>query len=120
MTDRLYYRDPYLHAFDGTIERVERRGDLVAVTLDRTAFYPTSGGQPFDTGVLGSCRVVRVVDDEDDRRISSRLAQTPRIQPRARHRREWRGRLTRRFDHIVAAHRPARAPRRSAGYASAP
>ena len=65
MTDRLYYRDPYLHAFDATIERVERRGDLVAVTLDRTAFYPTSGGQPFDTGVLDASRVVDVVDDED-------------------------------------------------------
>jgi alanyl-tRNA synthetase len=65
MTDRLYYRDPYLHAFDATIERVEPRGNLVAVRLDRTAFYPTSGGQPFDTGVLGSWRVVDVVDEED-------------------------------------------------------
>ena len=50
MTDRLYYTDPYLRAFDATIERVEARGDRVVVTLDRTAFYPTSGGQPFDTG----------------------------------------------------------------------
>jgi alanyl-tRNA synthetase len=65
MTDRLYYRDPYLHAFDATIERVEARGDRIAVTLDRTAFYPTSGGQPFDTGLLGSWRVVDVVDEED-------------------------------------------------------
>jgi alanyl-tRNA synthetase len=64
MTDRLYYRDAYLHAFDATIERVEPRGHLVDVRLDRTAFYPTSGGQPFDTGVLGSWRVVDVVDEE--------------------------------------------------------
>jgi alanyl-tRNA synthetase len=65
MTDRLYYTDPYLRAFDATIARVDRRGDRLAVTLDRTAFYPTSGGQPFDTGRLGSFRVVDVVDDDD-------------------------------------------------------
>jgi alanyl-tRNA synthetase len=65
MTDRLYYLDPYLHAFDAAIERVEARGDRVVVTLDRTAFYPSSGGQPFDTGVLGRWRVVDVVDEED-------------------------------------------------------
>ena len=35
-----------------------------AVVLDRTAFYPTSGGQPFDTGTLGAARVIDVVDEE--------------------------------------------------------
>jgi alanyl-tRNA synthetase len=65
MTDRLYYTDPYLRAFDATVTRAERRGDRLAVTLDRTAFYPTSGGQPFDTGTLGSLHVVDVVDEED-------------------------------------------------------
>jgi alanyl-tRNA synthetase len=65
MTDRLYYTDPYLRTFDATIARVERRGDRLAVTLDRTAFYPTSGGQPFDTGTLAGLRVVDVVDEED-------------------------------------------------------
>ena len=65
MTDRLYYTDPYLRAFDATIARVDRRDDRLVVTLDRTAFYPTSGGQPFDTGRLGPLRVVDVVDEED-------------------------------------------------------
>src|SRR6266705_1463143 len=86
MTDRLYYNDPYLQEFDATIERVEHRGERLVVTLDRTAFYPSSGGQPFDTGVLviadcglrvadcglriaddspGSIRVIDVVDEED-------------------------------------------------------
>ncbi len=65
MTDRLYYRDPYLRAFDATIARVGRRDDRLALTLDRTAFYPTSGGQPFDTGRLGGLRVVDVVDEDD-------------------------------------------------------
>src|SRR4051794_4806773 len=65
MTDRLYYTDPYLRAFDATVTRVERRGDRFGVTLDRTAFYPTSGGQPFDTGRLGDLHVVDVIDEED-------------------------------------------------------
>ncbi len=65
MTDRLYYRDPYLQTFDAEVQSVERRDDRLVVTLDRTAFYPTSGGQPFDTGLLGTLRVVDVVDEED-------------------------------------------------------
>src|SRR4051794_12545487 len=65
MTDRLYYTDPYLRAFDATVTGVERRGDHFGVTLDRTAFYPTSGGQPFDTGRLGDLHVVDVIDEDD-------------------------------------------------------
>ena len=65
MTDRLYYRDPYLRTFDATVEKVEPRGHRWSVALDRTAFYPTTGGQPFDTGTLGGGRVVDVVDEDD-------------------------------------------------------
>jgi alanyl-tRNA synthetase len=65
MTDRLYYANPYLREFDATVERVESRGGRTVVSLDRTAFYPTSGGQPFDTGTLGDLRVVDVVDEDD-------------------------------------------------------
>lgn len=65
MTDRLYYTDPYLRAFDATIARAGRRDDHLALTLDRTAFYPTSGGQPFDTGVLAGRRVIDVVGEDD-------------------------------------------------------
>jgi alanyl-tRNA synthetase len=65
MTDRLYYDDPYLQTFDATVQGVARRDDRLVVTLDRTAFYPTSGGQPFDTGALGPMRVVDVIDEED-------------------------------------------------------
>src|SRR5438132_6233848 len=64
MSDRLYYTDPYLREFDATITRVERGAGRALVTLDRTAFYPTTGGQPFDTGTLGGLAVVDVVDDE--------------------------------------------------------
>jgi len=65
VTERLYYTDSYLAEFDATILRVEPHGDHRAVILDRTAFYPTSGGQPFDIGQLGSATVIDVVDGDD-------------------------------------------------------
>jgi alanyl-tRNA synthetase len=65
MTDRLYYDRPYLREFDATVRAVSDRGDQQVVTLDQTAFYPTSGGQPFDVGTLGPLRVIDVVDEED-------------------------------------------------------
>jgi alanyl-tRNA synthetase len=65
MTERLYYTDPLLTTFDATVRACEPAGEgKFAVILDRTAFYPTSGGQPFDTGRLGAARVVDVVDDD--------------------------------------------------------
>lgn len=52
MTERLYYHDSFLHAFEARVlESLEHDG-RTAVVLDRTAFYPTSGGQVHDTGVL--------------------------------------------------------------------
>ncbi len=61
MTERLYYTDATLLTFDAKVVSV----DGVRVVLDRTAFYPTSGGQPFDTGALGDARVVDVIDGDD-------------------------------------------------------
>ena len=49
MTERLYYDDAYLTEFDARVTEVRPDG---WVALDRSAFYPTSGGQPYDTGVL--------------------------------------------------------------------
>ena len=65
MTDRLYYTDSYSRECDATIERVEPCEGRTAIVLDRTVFYPTSGGQPFDTGTLGSFHVVDVIDRDD-------------------------------------------------------
>ena len=65
MTERLYYTDPYQTDFEATVIRVGDRGGRQAVVLDRTAFYPASGGQPADSGTLGAARVVDVIDDED-------------------------------------------------------
>jgi alanyl-tRNA synthetase len=67
MTERLYYTDPYARSFDATVVGIDERDGKTVVFLDRTAFYPTSGGQPFDTGTLGGARVIDVVDDEDGR-----------------------------------------------------
>ena len=64
-TDSLYLRDAYLRAFSAKVVAV-RDG---AVALDRSAFYPTGGGQPHDTGVIGG---VSVTDVRKDRR--TRLA----------------------------------------------
>ena len=65
MTDRLYYTDPYARTFDATSSSSSRVDGRAHVVLDRTAFYPTSGGQPFDTGTLGGVAVVDVIDRED-------------------------------------------------------
>ena len=65
MTERLYYTDPYLTEFDARVIDVRDAAGRNGVVLDRTAFYPTSGGQPFDTGTIGGARVVDVVEGDD-------------------------------------------------------
>ena len=65
MTERLYYTDPLLREFDARVVSCDRAGDestQFEAVLDRTAFYPTSGGQPHDVGTLGGARVLDVVD----------------------------------------------------------
>ncbi|HYH85325.1 MAG TPA: DHHA1 domain-containing protein [Pyrinomonadaceae bacterium] len=64
-TERLYYADSRLSEFDAVVMEVGKSDDgRTALILDRTAFYPTGGGQPSDTGTLGSARVVECVDAE--------------------------------------------------------
>jgi alanyl-tRNA synthetase len=91
MTDRLYYTDPYTRDFEATV--VDRAEDSRRIYLDRTAFYPTSGGQPFDTGKLGGVRVLDVVDEGD--RIAH-LLDTPLLAERVTGQVDW----ARRFDHM--------------------
>ena len=61
---RLYYDDSYLRRFQATASTAGA-ADPLKIYLDRTGFYPTSGGQPFDTGGIGPARVLDVVDEED-------------------------------------------------------
>jgi alanyl-tRNA synthetase len=77
MTTRLYYTDAYRTEFSANV--VDRSDDGRRIYLDETAFYPTSGGQPHDLGMLAGVRVTDVVD-EDDRIahvLESPLAPTP-------------------------------------------
>jgi alanyl-tRNA synthetase len=64
MTERLYYNDAYLREFEAHIVRHADEGRRVY--LDRSAFYPTSGGQPFDTGTIAGARVTDVIDEGDE------------------------------------------------------
>jgi alanyl-tRNA synthetase len=64
MTDRLYYRDSFLAEFDARVLSSTPSGDRQLVRLDRTAFYPDSGGQPFDTGRLAHVAVLEVSEDD--------------------------------------------------------
>ncbi len=60
MTERLYYDDAYLIRFGAKVaEKLTHQG-RPAVRLDRSAFYPTSGGQPHDMGLLNGKDVVDV------------------------------------------------------------
>jgi alanyl-tRNA synthetase len=73
MTTRLYYHDSFLCDFDAEVHEISQ-DPRPALILDRTAFYPTSGGQIFDTGVITagsneSLRVTEVVEAEDGRII---------------------------------------------------
>ena len=72
MTDRLYYHDPFLYDFEAEVrEQVDT--PRPALILDRTAFYPTSGGQVHDIGWILAAdhksRVTEVADAEDGRII---------------------------------------------------
>src|SRR6202050_2038471 len=91
MTERLYYHDSYLRDFRGNIVEIADGGKRVY--LDRTAFYPTSGGQPFDLGTLGGA-AVREVIDEDDR--IAHLLEAPVAAGEVDARIDW----DRRFDHM--------------------
>jgi len=62
-TTRLYYTDSYITSFDARV--VDIADDGRRVYLDRTAFYPTSGGQPNDLGVLGGGIVTDIIDEGD-------------------------------------------------------
>ena len=70
MTERLYYTDSYLRSFSAQI--IERADSGRTIYLDRTAFYPTSGGQPFDLGSIAGVAVMEVADAEE--RIAHKLA----------------------------------------------
>jgi alanyl-tRNA synthetase len=94
-SDRLYYTDSYLVEFDAVVRDIVPRGDRWVATLDRSAFYPTSGGQPFDTGTIDGAKVLDVFDQEDGtvgHLVDRELGKNARVRGHV----DW----VRRFDHM--------------------
>ena len=95
MTDRLYYDNAYLTEFDAVVLEAKEENGENLVRLDRSAFYPTSGGQPFDVGTLNEANVLDVFVDKEgevwhktDRKLEKGRAVHGKI--------DWQ----RRFDHM--------------------
>src|SRR6185437_5228211 len=69
MTDRLYYHDSFLYDFDARVVEAFDSNGRTAIVLDRTAFYPTSGGQVHDLGTLTAggqqIAITEVADEEN-------------------------------------------------------
>ncbi len=96
-TERLYYHDSRLLEFDARVTSVSERDDgQPAVTLDRTAFYPTGGGQPTDKGTLGEARVVDCIDAEDEGVLHVIEGPVPEVGDTVHARVDW----LRRLDHM--------------------
>jgi alanyl-tRNA synthetase len=94
VTERLYYNDSFLKEFDARVISSEREGSRWRVELDRTAFYPTSGGQPFDKGTIGGAEVLEVADTDRGEIVHYTSAEVPTGEVTGRI--DWR----RRFDHM--------------------
>jgi alanyl-tRNA synthetase len=95
-TERLYYNDSHLTEFEARVTHIaEHAGGRLAVRLDRTAFYPTGGGQPSDTGTLDEARVVECIDEDE---FVLHLIEGPQLEVGARvsGRVDWQ----RRLDHL--------------------
>ena len=95
-TKRLYYEDSHLIEFDArVIDKTDRVSGWTAVTLDQTAFYPTGGGQPSDTGTLNGLRVVECIDD-DEGVLHVIQGNAPEVGSAVKGRVDW----SRRLDHV--------------------
>src|SRR5215470_14847062 len=97
VTERLYYTDSHLIEFDARVVDVtERVSGWSAIVLDRTAFYPTGGGQPSDTGTLNGARVVECIDDGENGVLHVVQGTAPAIGTEVHGRIDW----ARRLDHM--------------------
>jgi alanyl-tRNA synthetase len=92
-TERLYYADSHLAEFEATVVEAKDGGGRAHVLLDRTAFYPTGGGQPHDTGTLAGARVVDCVEREDAGVVHVVEGAAPAVGSRVGGRVDWERRL---------------------------
>ena len=95
MTERVYYTDPYCTSFSANVVEWLTWEHHPAVVLDRTAFYPTSGGQPADGGTLGGEVVLDVVVREEDS-ATVHVLERPLTASAVQGEVDWQ----RRFDHM--------------------
>jgi alanyl-tRNA synthetase len=96
-TERLYYSDSHLIEFAAVVtDKTDRVSGWTAVTLDRTAFYPTGGGQPSDTGTLNGERVIECIDDEENGVLHVIQGRAPEVGATVSGRVDW----PRRLDHM--------------------
>jgi alanyl-tRNA synthetase len=92
MTTRLYYDNSFLYNFVASITLVSRDNGRIALVLDRTAFYPTSGGQVYDTGWIDvdasgnspKLRVNEVAEDEQSGDVLHYVDSAPDLAPATR------------------------------------
>jgi alanyl-tRNA synthetase len=111
-TERLYYTDCYMQGFQARVIRTSPDAQGVRIFLDRTAFYPESGGQPADHGTLAGVPVLEVVDEGGE--IAHLLRDSPASES-VQGIIDW----TRRFDHMqqhTGQHLLSAAFERTGGY----
>ncbi|MBZ5555396.1 MAG: alanyl-tRNA editing protein [Acidobacteriia bacterium] len=94
-TERLYYGDSFLRSFEAQIADLREMKGQFHVVLDRTAFYPTGGGQPNDRGTLNGVEVVDVFEQEGTGEVIHVISSAVRA-GRAVGEVDW----PRRFDHM--------------------
>jgi alanyl-tRNA synthetase len=108
-SERLYYADSFLQSFPASVADVRElsraEGESVwQIALDRTAFYPTSGGQPFDTGLLRAVSAggasldipVDSVEEDDQGQVWHFVRKPLAIGAKVEGHVDW----SRRFDHM--------------------
>ncbi|MGA9668894.1 MAG: alanyl-tRNA editing protein [Terracidiphilus sp.] len=108
-SERLYYSDSFARTFVGTVADVRElagsdREPIWQLSLNRTAFYPTSGGQPFDTGQLSATSQdgialnvpVEQVEEDDEGAVWHFVRKPLAVGTRVEGQIDWE----RRFDHM--------------------
>jgi alanyl-tRNA synthetase len=108
-SERLYYSDSFLRTFRAEVTGVREAADndgesLWQLSLDRTAFYPSSGGQPFDRGTLSALSqggsaltmAVQQVEEDEDGAVWHFVRQRPAVGVHVEGQIDWQ----RRFDHM--------------------
>jgi alanyl-tRNA synthetase len=92
-TEKLFNDNPYLIEFEAEVLDIVPYGDKFGVVLNRTAFYPEGGGQPYDTGQLNDVDVLEVMEKDGELlHITDRPLEAKSVKGMI----NW----TRRFDHM--------------------